>query len=200
MAFLSSLAAAPSNTLCATKNRQFLIEYSDRTAALKQTAPAVQACRNSVKLRLHAVTGHIARANYNAGKNGTLLDRAASVPFTEASDYRRRCLYNVRTSDPAGNVSNTSSSMTVGSKTDMRGPNRPTGLALHVFGGVQLSWNASADDVAGYNIYKNSVLIGHTVSTSFNDARGKNGDVYAVSAYDSSGNESLKSNSVTVGQ
>lgn len=67
---------------------------------------------------------------------------------------------------------------------------------------ISLSWAASTDNVGvtGYRIYRNSSLIATTTSTSYTDSNlsPSTSYTYAVSAYDAAGNESAKSNSVTV--
>lgn len=84
-------------------------------------------------------------------------------------------------------------------------PSTPSGLNATVAGNTQinLSWNASSDTggpgIAGYAIYRNGAKIGTTSSTSYNDTGVAvyNTYTYTVAAYDSSGNNSLQSSSVS---
>ena len=75
-------------------------------------------------------------------------------------------------------------------------PKTPVGLNTKAISSsiVELSWNASMDDfqIAGYHIYRDGQYIDTTMSTSFNDENLNPGTeyCYAVSAYDSSDNES----------
>jgi chitodextrinase len=67
---------------------------------------------------------------------------------------------------------------------------------------VSLSWTASidrVDGVAGYSVYRNSVKIGQTPSTSYTDSGLTNGTTYSyyAVAYDTSGLASSASNTVS---
>jgi hypothetical protein len=61
---------------------------------------------------------------------------------------------------------------------------------------VNLSWSYSTDNikVTGYKIYKDNILIGNTKTLQYTDTNYTSGTTctYAVSAYDSAGNESEK--------
>jgi C1A family cysteine protease len=67
---------------------------------------------------------------------------------------------------------------------------------------VALKWSASTDNVAvaKYAVYRNGVKIGESTSLSYSDSSGSAGVTYnyQVSAIDSSGNESAKSNIVAM--
>lgn len=86
---------------------------------------------------------------------------------------------------------------------DTTPPSVPTGLtATPGNGQVSLSWNASTDPddaVAGYNIYRNGAKVGSSTSTSFTDTGLTNGTSYSyqVSAFDTHGNESALSSTVS---
>lgn len=83
-------------------------------------------------------------------------------------------------------------------------PSAPSDLkATAIFSSqVILSWTASTDNVgvAGYKIYRNGTQIATTTSTSYTDSNLSPSTTYtySVSAYDAAGNESAKSNTVTV--
>jgi chitodextrinase len=83
-------------------------------------------------------------------------------------------------------------------------PSAPANLVASVNKGkkVALSWNASASStgVAGYYVYRNGSKIGSTTTTTYTDTlAGKSAKAtYYVVAYDSSGNVSSPSNSVSV--
>ena len=87
---------------------------------------------------------------------------------------------------------------------DDQAPSAPTEL---IAGGVSasqvtLTWTASTDNtaVAGYKVYRDDVRIGFSSTTSFVDAQVEAGKsyVYEVSAYDTAGNESLRSTALVV--
>lgn len=83
-------------------------------------------------------------------------------------------------------------------------PTAPSGLTAKVGKAkrVGLSWNASAcaTGVAGYRVYRNGALVGTSSTTTFTDAPGgkTSSASYYVVAYDSAGNVSSPSNTVTV--
>ncbi len=84
-------------------------------------------------------------------------------------------------------------------------PSTPTGLAVtgSTTSTISLSWNASTEQggsgsIVGYKVYRNSVQVGTTGSTSYTDS-GLSASTtysYAVSAYDTNGNTSSQSGSV----
>jgi cellulose 1,4-beta-cellobiosidase len=67
---------------------------------------------------------------------------------------------------------------------------------------VNLSWNSATDNVgvAGYQIWRNGVVIGETTVNSFVDRSISSGGTYTyhVDAYDAVGNVSGPSNSLTL--
>lgn len=87
---------------------------------------------------------------------------------------------------------------------DTEAPSVPAGLSATVtaFPVVQLSWNASTDNVIveGYKVYRDSVAIATTANTDYVDTSVANGQQYgyAVSAFDDSGNESAASATIPV--
>jgi chitodextrinase len=92
-----------------------------------------------------------------------------------------------------------------GSSTDTTPPSTPTGLAANSPNGgkVNLTWNASTDNVAvaGYRVYRNGSLHASvTGATSYTDSTVSPSTTYnyTVSAYDSSVNESPQSTGVSI--
>jgi fibronectin type 3 domain-containing protein len=86
---------------------------------------------------------------------------------------------------------------------DTTPPTTPTGLTATPLGGtrVDLSWTASTDNVAvdHYSISRGGGLLGTSATTSFSDTSVIPGGTYsyAVTAYDSAGNPSPPSGTVT---
>lgn len=86
---------------------------------------------------------------------------------------------------------------------DRSPPTTPGGVQATVVSPAQidLSWSASNDNVgvAGYKIYRNSLLAATTTETGYHDVGLETGKsyTYQVSAYDASGNESPPSPQVT---
>jgi chitodextrinase len=91
-----------------------------------------------------------------------------------------------------------------GPNSDTVPPTAPSGLgATAVNGGrVDLTWTASSDNVAvaGYRVFRNGVQIGATTATTYSDTTAvpSTSYTYHVVAYDTSGNVSSPSNTVTV--
>lgn len=83
-------------------------------------------------------------------------------------------------------------------------PTVPDGLSGEVLSAteVSLSWNASTDNVgvAGYRVFRNGVSLGTTASTAYIDSglQPTTSYNYSVSAYDSTGNESVICAPVTI--
>lgn len=85
---------------------------------------------------------------------------------------------------------------------DTTPPSVPGGLTAtaHQPSTIGLSWGASTDDVgvAGYNLYRNGVLIAEVPGTSYFDTGlGPGGYTYNVAAYDAALNVSLQSPAAT---
>ncbi len=82
-------------------------------------------------------------------------------------------------------------------------PSMPTGLGATAASASQinLTWSASTDNfgVAGYKVYRNSVYVGSSASTSYPDTglAANTQYAYKVSAYDAAGNESAQSSQVS---
>jgi len=83
---------------------------------------------------------------------------------------------------------------------DITSPTSPTGLVVNAVsaGQINLSWNASTDNVGvtGYKIYRDGSYLKSVTSTSENDMSLTSSTkyCYTVSAYDAAGNESDQSN------
>jgi subtilase family serine protease len=77
-------------------------------------------------------------------------------------------------------------------------PSAPTGLGYSVNGGtVTLNWT-TASDAASYNVYRDTVKIGSPTTVSYSDTVPNGTYFYYVTAVNSSGQESVPSNTVSV--
>jgi fibronectin type 3 domain-containing protein len=152
---------------------------------------------------------------YEVYRNGALV-RVITSPTTNSfesgltpdTSYQ----YYVRARDQAGNVSPSSATATAKTPSiDNTAPSQPTALTATsiTYNSVGLAWQASSDDasIVSYRIYTGvtgkrarPVLIGTATNTSFNVTGLKRGTNYSywVTAVDSSGNESLPSNAISV--
>jgi hypothetical protein len=63
---------------------------------------------------------------------------------------------------------------------------------------VTLTWTASVTPLVTYNVYRSGVLLGNTVQTRFVDLPAKGTFLYAVTAVDGTGAESIPSSPVAV--
>lgn len=90
------------------------------------------------------------------------------------------------------------------SSLDIIPPTTPNRFTARVISSnqIDLSWSASTDNVgvAGYKIYRDEILIATTSLTTYSDKNLSPSTTYtyAVSAYDTTGNNSLKSSGVSV--
>lgn len=114
--------------------------------------------------------------------------------------------FTVKAKDAAGNISNTSSPLTLKTttQTDTQAPTAPTALisSSQTSSSVNLNWTASTDNVSvyEYDIYRNDTLAGSTTATSFNVTGLTANTTYnfTVKARDLAGNISAASNTLSV--
>ncbi len=122
---------------------------------------------------------------------GNTLDGAANVPLVADASNQMLTIGTYAGDSQAPSVPMNLSGSAVSTR---KGKNTSTA--------VSLSWSASSDNVAvaKYAVYRNGVKIGESSSLSYSDNSGTVGVVYnyQVSAIDSTGNESAKSNTVAV--
>lgn len=129
--------------------------------------------------------------------DGTVIGTSTTSPYqtawnsTSVADGTHTI--QARATDTVGNVT-TSAGITVTTKNaDTTPPSVPTNLAVtkNIYNEVDLSWGASADNtggtgLGGYNVYRNSVLLGTVTTTTYNDttAQANTNYTYAVEAFD----------------
>jgi len=112
--------------------------------------------------------------------------------------------YTVRAFDISGNLSDSSSPITVTTPKDTQKPTPPSELKITGTNGssVSLTWKAAADNskVAGYQIYCNGIVIATATGTSrtVKSPFGLDSDIFWIKAYDLGGNLSENSNTVIV--
>ncbi|GAA0136775.1 lytic polysaccharide monooxygenase [Paenibacillus sp. YSY-4.3] len=166
----------------------------------------------SVSLAWNASTDNVGVTGYQIFNGGSL---AATVSGSTLSHTvsgltaNTSYTFTVKARDAAGNVSNASNPVTVKTKevsVDNEAPSVPGNL--HVMGtptssSVSLMWSPSTDNVgvAGYRIYNGSTLVA-TVSGTTTDhvVTGLSANstyTFTVRAFDTAGNQSAASNSVS---
>jgi len=171
---------------------------------------------SAIDLSWTASTSSLGVAGYDVYRNGTLVGTAtataegtAGTPtptlFTDTGlASGATYTYTVKAFDAAGDTSSASTAITATTATLSDAPSVPTGLAssAQTDSSVGLTWTASSgsDGVAGYDIYRNGTKVGTSTTASYTDT-GLNASTsytYTVDAYDSAGDLSAQSSSISV--
>jgi hypothetical protein len=166
------------------------VAFAITTQPASQTVTAGQTATFSV-----AATG-TAPLSYQWRKNGAAISGATSssytTPATTSSDNGAQFIVVV--SNTAGSATSSVATLTVNPVTP---PGVPTGLTASAVSSSQinLSWNTSTGNVAGYYIYRGGTEIGTSASTSYQDTglSPSTSYTYNVSAFDAGGNASAQS-------
>jgi len=112
--------------------------------------------------------------------------------------------YYVIAIDGAENISIPSNTIEVVTSPDTESPTVPTGLRIvsKTKNSVELIWNRSSDNVSvsGYEIYRNGIKIGTSLTSGYTDTDLKEDSIYeyTVKAFDAAGNISDESEPVVV--
>ncbi|EEL67526.1 lytic polysaccharide monooxygenase [Bacillus mycoides] len=172
----------------------------------------VKATSNSVELNWKPATDNVGVKEYQVLRNGEVINTVAGTSLVDKklspnTDYT----YTVKAVDAVGNISKESEALVIKTtveKPDTEAPTQPKGL--HSMGiaanTVDLMWSPSEDniDVDHYIVYREiagvTKEIGTVNTTSFIDKNLQANTTYkyVVSAVDTAGNESMKSDILTV--
>ncbi len=194
--------------------------FEGGTAPTDTTAPSVPTGLTGTTTSTSATVSWAASAD-NAGGSGvagydvyrgaTKVGSSTTTSFTETGlTPSTAYAYTVRARDVAGNVSASSSAVSVTTKappTDTVAPSSPTGLVASAVTqtGLTLSWVASTDNsggsgVAGYDVYRGTTKVGSTASTTYSDTglTAATAYQYTVRARDVAGNVSAASSALSV--
>ena len=137
-------------------------------------------------------------SGYGVYRDGVLMNSTSGTSYTFnalacGTSYR----LSVDAYDALGTRSTQSAiDASTSSCPDAQAPSAPASLAVSSATGnsVSLTWASSTDNVGvtGYNLYRDSALIGNTTATSFTFTSLECGQTFAlgVAAYDASGNRS----------
>jgi len=198
-----------------------IVEYSydangNRTAAAVTTpppdttppgAPGTPSFSNltmtSAKATWTAATDNIGVVGYEYRLGSGSWQALANVLTVDLSSLSAATSYTfqVRAKDAASNIGTASSNSFT--TPDTAAPTTPTGLngTAASSSAVNLSWNASTDNVAvtGYRVYRNGAHITDRTTTSYSDTGLSTGTQYSyqVSAFDAATNVSALSTAVT---
>lgn len=168
---------------------------------------------NSAELKWNPSTDNVLVKEYQVLRDNKVVGVVPGTTFTDKNlKASTKYTYTVKAVDAAGNVSNESESVvveTMNAVPDSEAPTQPT--ALHTMGAtsssVDLMWSASEDNVGvdHYVIYQGTqveqmTVVGTSKMTSFMDMNLQSNTtyLYAVTAVDAAGNESIKSSILTV--
>ncbi len=155
-----------------------------------------------------ASSDDVAVAGYRVTRNGTVLPgTVAGTAFADQGLAAGTYTYSVTAFDGAGNVSGPSNSASVTvpatepQPPDTTAPSVPADLSATVVGTtVSLGWAPSSDNtaVAGYNVTRNGIFLTATGGAGYTDSNLAAGTyTYTVAAFDSAGNTSAASGSVS---
>jgi chitodextrinase len=180
---------------------------TDTTAPTPPTLSASGTTQTSTNLSWSGATDNVAVTGYDVFRDNVLLGSTNGLTFavtglTASTSYT----FNVRAKDAAGNISpnsNIVSITTLAPVPDTTAPSAPTLTASGTTTtSTNLAWSGATDNVAvtGYDIFRNSVLLASTSSTSFavTGLTAATTYTFTVRAKDAAGNVSVNSNSVTV--
>ena len=151
----------------------------------------------SIDLTWTAATDDVGVAGYNIYRGGTKVSSSATTDYTDSSlTPNTSYTYTVTATDAATNESPPSSGATISTLADTSAPNVPGNL--HQTGQTtsttSIAWDASTDNVgvAGYDVYRNGLLVRSQAGTSYTDTGLNVNTVYAynISARDASNNSS----------
>ncbi|MBK3496836.1 lytic polysaccharide monooxygenase [Viridibacillus sp. YIM B01967] len=168
---------------------------------------------NSVKLNWEPSTDNVGVKEYQVLRDGKVIGTVPGTTFTDGKlTANTKYKYTVKAIDAAGNVSQESEAVVAktGNKVpDTEAPTQPKGL--HSMGqtssSVDLMWSPSEDNIAvdHYVVYRETssgqmIAVGTSNTTSFMDKSLQSNTTYkyTVTAVDTAGNESIKSNILTV--
>ncbi|QFQ28976.1 lytic polysaccharide monooxygenase [Bacillus thuringiensis] len=168
---------------------------------------------SSIELNWNSSTDNVGVKEYQVLRNGKVIETVAGTSITDKeltanTDYT----YTVKAIDLAGNMSEESQPLIVRTTEDVpdtEAPTQPTTLhSMEVTSSsVDLMWSASNDnmEVDHYAIYRETSagemkVVGTSKTNSFMDKNLQSNTTYkyAVTAVDTSGNESIKSNTLTI--
>ncbi|NJM93271.1 MAG: hypothetical protein HC842_00185 [Cytophagales bacterium] len=162
----------------------------------------------SFDLSWNASSDNVGVTAYEVFQNGTSLETTGSTSLaitglTPGTTYS----YTVRAADAAGNLSASSAALSVTTDNtppaDSQAPSVPSGLVASNIGATSLvlNWGASTDNVgvSAYEVFRNGILAGTSVNTSFTLTGLACGTGYnlTVRAVDASGNFSAQSTALT---
>jgi cellulose 1,4-beta-cellobiosidase len=184
---------------------------SAEACAITLTAPTVPigltatiVSSTQINLSWIAPTDNAGLLGYNVYRNDSYVKFVTTTSTSDIglSEFNNYC-YKVSAYYVGGKES-AKSDQVCASISDTTAPSIPSGLTAMPVSTywVDLSWSASTDNVgvAGYKIYRDDSYITSVVGLKFSDKnlQSRTSYSYKISAYDAAGNESDKTNNVSV--
>lgn len=157
-----------------------------------------------VKLTWNASDDNRGVTGYNIYRNSSLLKTTLIRSYIDSTLIQGNVYeYAVTAFDAAGNESGLSSPVSVGGP-DVVPPTVPSGLRVLSVAeaGISIAWHSALDNVGveGYYIFRDGEITATAIDTSMMDKKVLPGYTYTyrISAYDAAGNESDKSEPLTI--
>lgn len=159
----------------------------------------------TIKIGWQVAVDNVAATGYQIFRNGTQVGSSTTLNYTDSGlQPNTSYTYTVKAYDAANNLSAASAPYTASTVNDTSPPTAPTGLVSTNKSrtSIWLSWNASTDDVGvdHYDLYRNGSCVWHVSGLNKTDSGLSPGTSYQyyVKAVDAAGNQSSKSNTITV--
>lgn len=152
------------------RNRFFTVDATPPSAPSELSVSNMQAA--SVLLSWTPSVDNVEVVAYEVVRDGLLVGTTVAPSFS-LTGLTPTTAYSVavRARDAAGNLSGLSATLGFSTLADTTPPGAPTGLVANAGTATTftLAWNASTDDVAvvGYEIFKDDVSVGTSVTTSY---------------------------------
>jgi len=203
--------SAKSNTVSVTVPVDVLPSPSEGAPSVPANLSAIAPDNTKVNLAWNASTDDVEVMGYKIYRDGSYLTQTRYISYVNTGVTAGRTYsYAVSAFDSAGNESAKSNTVSVtvpaeAAPADTVSPSAPANLSATApdSSEVNLAWNASTDNVgvAGYKIYRDGSYLAQTANvTNYTNTGVTAGRTYsyAVSAFDSAGNESAKSAEVSI--
>lgn len=158
----------------------------------------------SVALSWNPSKDNVGVKGYQVYRDGKKIITTSKNSYTNADLIPgRKYTYTIKAYDAAGNLSGYSEALAVTTLYDTEAPTAPKNLAVSstTMNSITLTWGPSSDNIGvkSYEVYRNGKKITSTSATSYTNKSLASGQVYQyyVKAYDTAGNYSAASNTVS---
>jgi fibronectin type 3 domain-containing protein len=164
------------------------ILYDVTPPTIPANVSARQTSLSAITLLWTKPTDNIGVTGYDIFRDGSVIGTSATTSYIDSGVTGGNSYgYAIAAYDAAGNVSASSTIMTISVMSDNAPPSVPSGLLAQAgTSSINVSWNPSVDavGVAGYDIYRNGTQIATIATTSYLDTAPVLGsNMYSISAY-----------------